>query len=176
MPVIHIFAPPSINDGTAMFANRDLFRGKDLVNKDTDTDVEAAQKRSAWLWDQLSPAMAAGNIHFDRAMDTIANATGKPLMGYTGIAKDSTPVQPKYSILQTMGIKVRPIDLELSQRMDESDKKRIIRDLDSQIRRLNRLEQSGAVTPDNADIERDKLREKMQRVREGLTVDGEERE
>jgi hypothetical protein len=40
---------------------------------------------------------------------------------------------------------------------------------------LNQLEARGAITPDNAEAQRELQREKRIRLREGLTVDGEER-
>lgn len=186
VPLLQPLTPsnPVLTIATAMLANRDLFTGKDVVSKDADTDAEAAQKRLAYLWKQVSPAIAVGNYHFDRGMNVIANMTGQPItldagplgvIDYTGTGRDGLPVQPKYAALQTVGIKVRPYDLDMSEKLGEADKRRVIRELDEQIRRLDRLEKRGAKSFEAADLERERLREKRRRVQEGLTVEGEER-
>jgi hypothetical protein len=165
---------PLLTTFVAMMANRDMFLGKD-VTKGSDTQGELAEKRGEWLWRQFSPALAVGNYHWDRTLNAIASITGEPVLGYTGFGKDGLPVQPGLAALQTVGVKVRPIDLEMSERIEQSDRKRLIRELDAEIRRLNQLEARGAITPDNAEAQRELQREKRIRLREGLTVDGEER-
>ncbi len=165
---------PLLTTFVAMMANRDMFLGKD-VTKGSDTQAELAEKRGEWLWRQFSPALAVGNYHWDRTLNAIASIAGEPVLGYTGFGKDGLPVQPGLAALQTVGIKVRPIDLEMSERIEQSDRKRLIRELDAEIRRLNQLEARGAITPDNAEAQRELQREKRIRLREGLTVDGEER-
>jgi hypothetical protein len=165
---------PLLTTFVAMMANRDMFLGKD-VTKGSDTQAELAEKRGEWLWRQFSPALAVGNYHWDRTLNAIASIAGEPVLGYTGFGKDGLPVQPGLAALQTVGIKVRPIDLEMSERIEQSDRKRLIRELDAEIRRLNQLEARGAITADNAEAQRELQREKRIRLREGLTVDGEER-
>lgn len=178
IPIPAPFTPnnPVLTTLYAMQANKDTFKGKDLVNQKLDTNAEAAEKRGEWLWRQFTPALAVGNYHFDRAMDAIANATGKPIdlgLGeYTGVGRDGLPVQPGLAALQTFGIKARPIDLEMSERFARADRERIIKDLQSQISQINRLEGRGAITPETAEKQRELQREKIQRVRDRLTVDG----
>jgi hypothetical protein len=158
----------------AMMLNKDGFLGKEVV-KASDTEEEASKKRAEWLWRQFSPALAVGNYHWERTMNALANAVGEPIMGYTGFGKDGLPVQPGLAAAQTVGIKVRPIDLEMSEKIEQANRRRLIRELDAEIRRLNQLEARGAITPDNAEAQRELQREKRIRLREGLTVDGEER-
>jgi len=170
---------PILTTAAAMLFNKDTFRNKDIVLK-TDTDAEAAQKRLAWTWKQVSPAIAVGNTHFERAMNVIANSTGQPvdvgLAEYTGIGADGLPIQPKYAAMQTVGIKARPIDLDTSEKIQASQTKAMIRDLDTQIRKLKRLEGKGAITPEASEREREKLKQKKQFLKEGLTVEGEEKD
>jgi predicted transcriptional regulator len=170
---------PILTTAAAMLFNKDTFRNKDIVLK-TDTDAEAAQKRLAWTWKQVSPAIAVGNTHFERAMNVIANSTGQPvnvgLAEYTGIGADGLPIQAKYAAMQTVGIKARPIDLDTSEKIQASQTKAMIRDLDTEMRKLKRLESKGAITPETSEREREKLRQKKQFLREGLTVEGGEKD
>jgi predicted transcriptional regulator len=170
---------PVLTSAAALLFNKDTFRNKDIVLK-TDTDMEAAQKRLAWTWKQVSPAMAVGNTHFERAMNVIANSTGQPvnvgLAEYTGIGADGLPIQPKYAAMQTVGVKARPIDLDTSEKIQASQTKAMIRDLDTQIRKLKRLEGKGAISSETAEREKEKLKQKKQFLKEGLTVEGEDKE
>ena len=170
---------PILTTAAAMLFNKDTFRNKEIVTK-TDTSAEAAQKRLAWMWKQVSPAIAIGNTHFERAMNVIANATGQPvnvgLAEYTGIGPDGLPIQPKYAAMQTVGIKARPIDLDTSEKIQRGQTKQMINALDVEIKKLTRLEAKGAITSDAAEREKEKLREKRSFLRQGLTVEGEEKD
>jgi len=170
---------PVLTIAAAMLFNKDTFRGQDIV-VETDTKAEAAQKRLAWIWKQMTPAIAVGNTHFERAMNVIANVTGNPvkvgLAEYTGIGKDGVPITPGYAALQTVGIKARPIDLDTSEKIQKSQTKGLIRELDIQIKKLQRLENKGAISSDTAEAEKEKLREKKRNLRQGLTLEGEEKE
>jgi len=176
VPLLQPITPsnPVLNTLGVMLWNKDSFFGKDIVDK-TDTDAEAAQKRLKWVWQQFSPAVAVGNYHWDRAMNVIANSTGQPILGYTGISKDGLPVQPGFAAAQTVGIKIRPIDLELSAEISASESKRLARDLSTKIKQIERLESKGAITPEVAETEIEKLKEKQEFLKEGLTVEGEEK-
>jgi hypothetical protein len=174
---------PVITTLVAMLANKDMFLGKDVVKK-TDTDEEKAQKRAAWLWKQTTPAIAVGNYHFDRAMSAIANMTQKPItidagpmgvVSYTGVGKDGLPVQPDLAMLQTMGIKIRPYDLELSRNIGESQKKQALREIDLEITRINRQEGKNVISAEAAEIEREKLLKKKGFIAQGLTPSGKEK-
>lgn len=168
----------------AMFANKDMFLGKDVVNKNIDTPEEQARKQAAWLWKQWAPAISVGNYHFDRAMNTISNMTGEPItldagpMGvvdYTGVGRDGLPVIPKYAAMQTFGVKVRPYDLETTEEINKSQQNKLIRELAAEIRRIDRLEEKGAISERAAGIEREKLERKKELVEAGLTVGGKEK-
>jgi hypothetical protein len=176
VPLLQPITPsnPVLNTLGVMLWNKDSFFGKDIVDA-TDTSAEAAGKRAKWAWQQFSPAVAVGNYHWDRALNVIANQAGQPILGYTGINKDGLPAQLGYTAAQTVGIKIRPIDLELSAAIKESEQKRLARDLDTKIRKIERLEKKGAITGEAAETEIEKLKEKKQFLKEGLTVEGEER-
>jgi len=175
VPLLQPITPsnPVLNTLGAMLWNKDPFFGRDIV-EETDTRAEATEKRAKWLWQQYAPAIAVGNYHWDRALNAIANATGEEVLGYTGVGKDGLPVQPGLAVAQTLGVKVRPLDLDMSAQITRSQRQRMIRDLDAQIRRINRLEGRGALSADQAERERERQIEKRQLLREGLTVDGDE--
>lgn len=167
---------PVLTTFAAMFSNKDLFTGKDLVDVN-DTSGEAAEKRAQWIWKQLAPAIAIGNYHWERGMQAYAQATGGVIRWYpndiTGVGKDGVPVQPKYAAMQTFGLKVRPIDLEASEQIEDSMRKKMIRDIDAEIRRLRMLNKKGAVSDRQLDDEMGRAIDKKDRLREGLNVNGE---
>lgn len=108
---------PVLTTIAAMLWNKDTFTGKDVTDQN-DTSAEKSQKRSEWLLKQLSPAIAPTGYHFDRLMQAGAQMKGDtidtPFKDYTGYGKDGLPVQPKYAIENTFGIKAKPTDLQLS--------------------------------------------------------------
>jgi hypothetical protein len=173
---------PLFTTAVAMIGNKDLFFGKDLVDTN-DTRGEAATKRADWVWKQLSPAIAMGNYHWERGMNALAQASGGEIKwlpeviaeNYTGIGRDGNPVQAKYAAAQTFGIKVRPIDLEMAEKIDGNLRNKMVRDIDAEVHKLQRLNAKGAISDNVMEKERAKALEKKQRLREGLTVDGDEK-
>jgi hypothetical protein len=173
---------PLFTTAMAMLGNKDLFRGKDLVDKN-DTTGEATEKRLAWLWTQLAPAIAAGNYHWQRGMSALAQANGGEIKWMpdvlggdaTDIGRDGLPVQPKYAAMQTFGIKVRPMDLDTSAAIDKNMQRKLLRDIDAEMSALRRLERKGAVSPRAVDKARELANMKEDRIKQGLTVDGDER-
>lgn len=185
VPMLQPLMPnhPLIGVLSAIYFDKDPFFGKEIVSS-TDTSEEAAQKRLAWMWRQVSPALAYGNYHFERTMQALASATGQPIqwapefMGgaeATGVGRDGLPVQPKYAAMQTFGIKVRPIDTGMGEIFSTADKNRMLRELDAQVRRLGRLNSTGAVSDKTFDKEVEKIDVKRDRLNDGLTIDGEPR-
>jgi hypothetical protein len=186
VPWLQPFTPshPIFTTAVAMFGNRDMYFGKDIIDAN-DTSAEAARKRAGWLWRQLSPAIAYGNFHFERAMNAIAQATGKEVQWLpesvnpdaiaTGIGRDGNPVEPKMAAMQTIGVKVRPIDLDMAEKMDKSEKDRLLRDIDTELKKLGRLNAKGAISDKSLDRAWDNAQIKKERLRSGLTVDGAEK-
>lgn len=159
----------------AMILNKDAFTGKDLVDPN-DTRAEAAEKRALWAWRQIAPAIAVGNYHWERGMQAVAQATGQTITWWpddaTGIGKDGLPIQPKHAAMQTFGAKVRPYDLDTAEKIEGSLRARMLRDIDTEMAAMKRLWVKGAVSDRQFDAAKDKALEKKQRVRDGLTVDG----
>jgi len=175
---------PLFTTAVAMLGNKDLFFGKELVDAN-DTRGEATLKRMDWMWKQMTPAIALGNYHFERGMNALAQATGEeirwmpeaiaPDAVVTGIGRDGLPVQPRYAAMQTFGIKARPIDLEMAEDIGEGQKNKMLREIDAEIRRLQRLNMKGAVADSVMNRKRDQAQVKKDRIRDNLTVDGEEK-
>jgi hypothetical protein len=177
IPILQPMMPsnPVLNTLATIVYNKDTFRGKDLVDAN-DTSAEAAAKRGKWLWQQFAPAVAIGNYHWDRALNVMANVTGQEILGYTGTGRDGLPVQPGYAAMQTVGVKARPIDLDLSEQINKSQQLKLIRDMEAEMRQLDRLERKGAIGEEAAEKQRERQREKIENVKAGLTVEGKERD
>jgi|GEM_PF-5345762 len=165
---------------TAYVNNLDAFRNKEVVNKNLDTASEKIVKWNEWGYQQFAPAIAPFNYHFDRIMNALANATGKDIdlyfREYTGTDKMGQPVQAKYAAMQTVGVKVRPVDLEVSEGIANNDRKRQIAEINKQIKAVTRAEDRGFYTGKRADELRERLEIKRDNLKEGLTVTGKERE
>ncbi|MGV8823038.1 MuF-C-terminal domain-containing protein [Methylibium petroleiphilum] len=173
---------PLFSIGVGMIGNKDLFFGKEITDSN-DTRGEAATKRAEWLWKQVAPALAVGGGHWERGMNALAQASGGEIEWlpdaisekYTGIGKDRLPVQPGLAALQTFGIKLRPLDLQKSAEIEGSMRTKMIRDIASEMRSLARLNGDGALSDAVFEREMEKARVKIDRLTEGLTVDGEAR-
>jgi len=173
---------PLLSIYSSMFDNKDPFFGKDLVAK-SDTRGEAAAKRADYLWKLASPAVAVGNNMWDKAVGVAANLYGDEIPylpdaiggGNTGVGKDGQAIQPKYALPQMVGLKARPIDMDMAEAVDRSVKRKTLADLEAELRQARRQNNAGYLSDRLFEKRTDAIREKMGRVRDGLTVDGEEK-
>jgi hypothetical protein len=160
-----------------------LWLGKDLTDSN-DTSGEKFDKRAAWLWKQFAPAIAINGYHWERSMNAIAQATGKDLAyvpdaaggDATGIGRDGLPVQPKLAAMQTFGIKVRPYDLDKAEQIETSVRRKMLREIDAEMRSLKRLNNLGALSDRAYEKARDLADTKKDRLKEGKTIDGAEQD
>lgn len=146
---------PVLTTIAAMFWNKDTFTGKEVVDLN-DTGKEAAKKRAGWLFKQISPAVAPTGYHFDRLMEAASQMSGEVMsipminfgdpVDYTGYGKDGLPVQGKYAVPQTFGIKARPIDLEKSAEIAQGQDNKEIRSIVAEIRQAARLLDQKAIS------------------------------
>jgi GNAT superfamily N-acetyltransferase len=174
---------PLFTTAVGMLANKDLWLGKDLTDSN-DTSGEKFDKRADWLWKQFAPAIAVNNYHWERGMNALANATGKELTyvpdaaggDATGIGRDGLPVQPKLAAMQTFGIKVRPYDLDKAEQIETSVRRKMIREIDAEMRSLKRLNNLGALSDRAYEKARDLADTKKDRLKEGKTIDGAEKD
>ena len=162
---------PVLSAFSAMIANKEMFFGRDIVDRN-DTGLEAAEKRAKWMAGFLLPAVAPGGYHSQRIADAAANAmdtviTVPGLGEFTGVDRSGLPVQPKYAAMQTLGIKARPTDLELEAQRKRAQEAALINSIAAEVRSMARLYQRGAVSDEMMERTREKAREKIERVREG---------
>ena len=112
-------------------------------------------------------------------MNAAAQAAGTPIpwwpLDATGFGKDGLPTQPGYAAMQTFGVKARPIDLDMSEQMDRGQREKMIRDLDAEMKRIQRLRNNNAISDDQAENQLELQRTKVERLRDGLDVDGREK-
>ena len=162
---------PVLTAFSAMIANKEMFFGREIVDKN-DTGLEAAEKRAKWMAGFMLPAVAPGGYHSQRIADAAANAmdtviTVPGLGEFTGVDRSGQPVQPKYAAMQTLGIKARPTDLELEAQRKRAQEAALINSIAAEVRSMARLYQRGAVSDEMMERTREKAREKIERVREG---------
>ena len=160
---------PVLSAFAAMIANKEMFMGRELVDKN-DTGLEAAEKRAKWMAGFLLPAVAPGGYHSQRILDATANAMdtviSTPLGDFTGVDRSGLPVQPKFAAMQTLGIKARPMDLDLEASRRKAQESALINSITAEVRSMARLHQRGAVSDEMMDRTREKAREKIDRMRE----------
>lgn len=158
---------PVLTTIAAMFWNKDTFTGKEVVDLN-DTGKEAAQKRAEWLLRQLSPAVAPTAYHFDRLAEATALMSDKtvetPWKDYTGYGKDGLPVQGKYAVPQTFGIKARPIDLERSAEISKGQDNKEIRSIMAEIRQAARLLDQKAISQREYDRRVNEAEQKIEAI------------
>ncbi len=170
---------PLLTTLAAMIWNKDTFNGKEVVDANDDSS-EALAKRAGWMWRQFAPAIAIQGYHWERGMSALSNALGReiPWIGkdYTGFGRDGLPTQPRYAAAQTAGVKIRPVDLDMGEQFDRMEKDKLIQGLEAEIKRIRRLQQKMAISDQQADAEIERQRLKIDRVRDGMDVNGKPKE
>jgi hypothetical protein len=161
---------PVLSAFSAMIVNREMLFGRDIVDRN-DTSAEAFEKRAKWMAGLLLPAVSPGGYHSQRILDAMANAMDTvitvPGFGeFTGVDRSGLPVQPKYAAMQTIGIKARPVDLELEEQRRRAQEAALINSIAAEVRSMARLNQRGAVSDEMMDRTRERAREKIERIRE----------
>ena len=156
---------PVLNAFSALVDNKN-WNGKEMFDV-SDTNSEKAVKTADFMYKLLLPTIVPGGAHYDRIMNATANffdttiEKAHPLKDYTGTGKDELPVQPKYAAMQTIGIKARPVDLELSGKMNAIGDNAKVRSIDQAINRAGRLLGKGAISQREFDSIREKGIAKM---------------
>ena len=64
------------------------------------------------------------------------------------------------------------MDLEAAESIQQGLKKKLINDIDTELRKLKRLYSKGAIPERVLEAEREKAQLKKDRLREGLTIEG----
>lgn len=161
-PEILTVGTPLYTLWAAMGLNIDTFTGRGIT-KDSDTAEEATEKRATYLWRQLAPALAYGGYHFERVLNGLANATGEPIMGYTGIGRNGEAVTPLNAAINTMGLKVRNVDFQKEFSFKISDIQRENREILANIRSLSRYIKQGSINPLEG---REEIKEQQEKIKD----------
>jgi hypothetical protein len=68
--------------------------------------------------------------------------------------------------MQTLGVKARPVDLELEASRRKAQESALVNSIAAEVRSMGRLYQRGAVSDDMMERTRESAREKIDRVRD----------
>lgn len=161
---------PLLTGYSALVDNRS-WDGREMFDAN-DSKSDKAKKTADFLYKQVFPTIAPGGAHYDRIMQAVANYTdttlekANPLKDYTGTGKDGLPIQPKYAAMQTVGIKARPVNLELSADMNQIGENAEARSIKAEIRSAARQLDKGAISQ----REYDRILEDGQAKMEAITA------
>ena len=141
---------PTIGLFLSLFANKDAFTGRDIVGR-TDDAGEASMKRLGYVWRNIAPALAPGSYHFNRLANGVASATGTsftldPFFDYTGTDWQGRNMEMSRALINTLGIKMRAVDLEQEAGRKAGQARGEIRELQGQIRSKARARAKGSVS------------------------------
>ena len=141
---------PTIGLFLSIFANKDAFTGRDIVGR-TDDAGEASMKRLGYVWRNIVPALAPGSYHFNRLANGVASATGTsftldPFFDYTGTDWQGRNMEMSRALINTLGIKMRAVDLEQEAGRKAGQARGEIRELQGQIRSKARARAKGSVS------------------------------
>ena len=165
---------PTIGLFLSLFANKDAFTGRDIVGR-TDDAGEASMKRLGYLWRNIAPALAPGSYHFNRLANGVASATGTsftvdPFFDYTGTDWQGRNMEMSRALVNTLGIKLRAVDLDQEAGRKAGQARGEIRELQGQIRSKARARAKGSVSDeafrDFVDHTVDNISERVKKLKE----------
>ena len=176
MPWIQPLMPnsPQIGMFLALFANKDAFTGREIVNG-TDSASEAFRKRTAYVVQSIAPALAPGGYHFSRMANAVAAETGttfsmEPFFDITGADWQGRQQDMGKAVAHTLGVKVKPIDLEQEIQRKNRQARGEIKELRGQLRYKAKALARGAVTPEAYESFRKRtvedIRERVEKMEE----------
>ena len=185
---VSIFQPlmpshPLVGLGLAMFANKDSFTGKEVVNDKADTEMEKLRKRGAWLAKNLSPALAPWSYHGTRLAQAISYETGygflrnapfaketheelTSLFGVNGFTGNHVPMELSRALEHSVGVKNRLVDFEYQEAMAGLDTNREIKAIKEQHRAKVRDATKRKLPPSTLKLEQRDTDERIRRIRE----------
>lgn len=185
---VSIFQPlmpshPLVGLGLAMFANKDSFTGKEVVNDKADTEMEKLRKRGAWLAKNLSPALAPWSYHGTRLAQAISYETGygflrnapfaketheelTSLFGVNGFTGNHVPMELSRALEHSVGVKNRLVDFEYQEAMAGLDTNREIKAIKEQHRAKVRDATKRKLPPSTLKLEQRDTDERIRRIME----------
>ena len=154
MPWLQPLMPnsPQIGMFLALFANKDAFTGREIV-QGTDSASDALRKRTAYVVQSIVPALAPGGYHFSRLANAVAAETGttfsmEPFFDVTGTDWQGRQQDMGKAVAHTLGVKVKPIDLEQEIQRKNQRARGEIKELRGQLRYKAKALARGAVSPE----------------------------
>lgn len=114
--------------GFELTLNRSAFTGSDIVDRDTDTGMQAAGKRMDYLWKAWMPSAAyiPGSWHFDKAASAFRDE--RDMLG--------RPYSRTTALLSGVGVKVQPHDVQLGYYFRSSELQRKRNAIRSEMRQI----------------------------------------
>lgn len=147
--------------GFELFLNKQAFTGDEIFNTLTDTKGEQLSDIGAWAWRSWMPSAAwiPGSWYW--------NKIERAVLG----VRDSSdrPYSFPQAVLSSVGVKLKPLDVDFERRMRSWEYKQKDRELTDALKRINRDESRNAMSPGVAEQERariEKKREKLSRSRD----------
>lgn len=124
--------------GAELFLNRQAFTGEDITNKLTDTGPEKVGKVGEYLWKSYMPSAAwvPGSWYWEKISNAASGAT------------DGTgrPYDLPSAIASSVGIKLKPQDVDNGLHWRFFDLQKVKRELDGQLRTLGRQRERGLIS------------------------------
>ena len=142
--------------GAELFLNRSAFTGDDIVNELTDTGGEKASKVGDYLWKSWMPSAAwiPGSWYWEKILNAATGATDAKGRDY------SAP----QAVASSVGIKVKPQDVEEAQYWQAFDFEQVERELKKQKSKLGRDLDRGLISEAEYNRQMEKNDWKMDRL------------
>jgi len=136
--------------------NRSAFTGRDIVDRQTDTGTEAAEKRVDYLWKAWMPSAAyvPGSWHYDKLEKALKGE--RDFLG--------RPYSVPGALLSGVGVKAQPHDVQLGYYFRGSEIQRKMRALQAQARQLSMDEFRNIGSEDSRKQEIEVIKRKMREL------------
>ena len=135
------------------FLNRSAFLDKPIVNKLTDTKTEQMLKFTDYVWKSWMPSMPL--IPYSHYNNKILRAVRG------GLDPKGNPYTVNQALLSSIGIKLRPIDVEILAQWRAGDFAAVDRELRQELRMLQRRYERRLISAKERDREIEKIKNKF---------------
>lgn len=146
--------------------NRQAFTGKDIVNEFTDDASDRAEKIGGYLWRSWMPSApwVPGSWYYQRIERAVIG----------GRDPQGNPYSVPQAVSSSMGVKLKPLDVEFNFAMMAKDFERVERELKIEAKRFGRDYERGLITEKEYNRQIEKNLEKLERndSRRAERIDG----
>jgi hypothetical protein len=124
--------------GAELFLNRQAFTGNEIVNTKTDDWWDRGKKRADHLYKSWVPSAAyvPNSFYWDRVANAVKGATDSA----------GRPYSVSLALASSVGIKLKPQDVEDAMKWKAIELKRVDRALNEEVQRLGRRQQRGLIS------------------------------